>query len=103
VYSESKLDDRIGASLITSYLKRLENGEQKDWALRNAKLDYLKKVTSEEGYNPIYWAGLQVMGDVSPVSIGGRSNDWIWFVVLLLLISIGLIFRQRNKRNTKKV
>jgi len=46
---------------------------------------------------------LQVMGDVSPVSIGGRSNDWIWFVVLLLLISIGLIFRQRNKSNTKKV
>ncbi len=103
VYSESKLDDRIGASLITSYLKRLENGEQKDWALRNAKLDYLKKVTSEEGYNPIYWAGLQVMGDVSPVSIGGQSNDWIWFVVLLLLIGIGLVFRQRNKRNTKKV
>jgi CHAT domain-containing protein len=103
VYSESKLDDRIGASLITSYLKRLENGEQKDWALRNAKLDYLKKVTSEEGYNPIYWAGLQVMGEVSPVSIGGQSNDWIWFVVLLLLIGIGLVFRQRNKRNTKKV
>ena len=101
VYSESKLDDRIGAFLITSYLKRLENGEQKDWALRNTKLEYLKKVTSEEGYNPIYWAGLQVMGDVSPVEIG--KSYVIWYCIVGLTLLVGLIFIIKRRHLLRSV
>ena len=94
VYATWKLDDQIGATMITTYLKRLEEGEQKDWALRNAKLDYLKHVTSEEGYNPIYWAGLQVMGDVSPVEIGKTYVIWYWIVGLTLLVGLGFVIKR---------
>ncbi len=103
LYATWKLDDQIGANLISSYLKHLEKGEQKDGALRNAKLEYLQQVTSEEGYNPIYWAGLQVMGDVSPVTIGSQVNDWVWVALVILLIIIGVIFIQRHNRKRKKV
>ena len=103
LYATWKLDDQIGANLISSYLKHLEKGEQKDGALRNAKLEYLRQVTSEEGYNPIYWAGLQVMGDVSPVTIGSHVNDWIWVALFILLISIGVIFIKHHNRKRKKV
>ncbi len=71
VYSNWKLDDKIASEILGDFLKRLANGEPKDWALRNAKMNYLKNVKSMEGYNPIYWGGLQVMGDVSPVEMGG--------------------------------
>ena len=103
LYATWKLDDQIGANLISSYLKHLEKGEQKDGALRKAKLEYLQQVTSEEGYNPIYWAGLQVMGDVSPVTIGSHANDWIWVALFILLISIGVIFIKHHNRKRKKV
>jgi mannose/fructose-specific phosphotransferase system component IIA len=94
VYATWKLDDYIGASMITTYLKRIEAGEQKDWALHNAKLDYLKHVTSEEGYNPIYWAGLQVMGDVSPVEIGKSYVIWYYIVGLILLVGVGFVIKK---------
>ena len=94
VYATWKLDDLVGATMITNYLKRLEEGEQKDWALRNAKLDYLKHVTSEEGYNPIYWAGLQVMGDVSPVEIGNSYIIWFSIVGLMLLVGVGFVIKR---------
>ena len=94
VYATWKLDDYIGASMITTYLKRIEAGEQKDWALHNAKLDYLKHVTSEEGYNPIYWAGLQVMGDVSPVEIGKSYVIWYYIVGLILLVGVGCVIKK---------
>ena len=67
----------------------------KDWALRNAKLAYLQNVTSEEGYNPIYWAGLQVMGDVSSVEIGKSYVIWYYIVGLTLLVGLGFIIKRR--------
>ena len=90
VYSNSLLDDKVGAEILADFLERLKNGEMKDWALRNAKLNYLKQVTSEEGYNPIYWAGLQVMGDVSSVEIG--KSYVIRYCIVGLSLLVGLIF-----------
>ena len=94
LYATWKLDDQIGANLVSSYLKHLEKGEDKDDALRNAKLEYLRQVTSEEGYNPIYWAGLQVMGDVSPVEIGKSYVIWYCIVGLTLLVGLGFLIKR---------
>ena len=101
LYATWKLDDQIGANLISSYLKHLEKGEQKDGALRNAKLEYLQQVTSEEGYNPIYWAGLQVMGDVSPVEIG--KSYVIWYYIIGLTLLVGLIFIIKRRLRLRSV
>jgi len=90
VYSNSVLDDKVGAEILADFLERLKNGEMKDWAIRNAKLAYLQNVTSVEGYNPIYWAGLQVMGDVSPVEIG--KSYVIWYCIVGLTLLVALIF-----------
>ena len=94
LYATWKLDDQIGANLVSSYLKHLEKGEDKDDALRNAKLEYLRQVTSEEGYNPIYWAGLQVMGDISPVEIGKSYVIWYCIVGLTLLVGLGFVIKR---------
>ena len=95
VYSNSVLDDKVGAEILADFLERLKTGEMKDWALRNAKLAYLQNVTSEEGYNPIYWAGLQVMGDVSSVEIGKSYVIWYCIVGLTLLVGLGFIIKRR--------
>ena len=94
VYSNSVLDDKVGAEILADFLERLKNGEMKDWAIRNAKLAYLQNVTSVEGYNPIYWAGLQVMGDVSPVEIGKSYVIWYCIVGLTLLVGLGFIIKR---------
>jgi hypothetical protein len=90
LYSIWKLDDKIGSEVIASFLERVKKGEQKDVALRAAKKEYLENVTSEEGYNPIYWAGLNVMGNVAPIEIHQSEISW-WKIgsVILLFFLLG--------------
>jgi CHAT domain-containing protein len=99
VYSEWKLDDQVGAILFNNYLNRLANGEQKDWALRNAKLDYLQSLGNEDGSNPVYWSGLQVMGDVSPLTFGNGLNlEWVIIIASMLIVSLLIFLRLKIKK-----
>ncbi len=99
VYSEWKLEDQVGAILFNNYLNRLANGEQKDWALRNAKLDYLQSLGNEDGSNPVYWSGLQVMGDVSPLTFENDLN-LVWKIIIasILIVSLVIFLRLKIKK-----
>jgi len=92
LYSIWKLDDKIGSEVIASFLERLKKGEQKDVALRAAKKEYLDNVTSEEGYNPIYWAGLNMVGNIAPIQIQ-NSDISLWKIGIAILLFLLLGYR----------
>jgi len=92
LYSIWKLDDKIGSEVIASFLKRMEKGEEKDVALRGAKKEYLENVTTEEGLNPIYWAGLNVIGNVAPIQIQ-NSDISLWKIGIAILLFLLLGYR----------
>jgi hypothetical protein len=92
LYSIWKLDDKIGSEVIASFLERVKKGEQKDVALRAAKKEYLENVTSEEGLNPIYWAGLNVIGNVAPIEIKNSEIPW-WKIGIAILLFLLLVYR----------
>lgn len=92
LYSNWKLDDKIASELIASFLSKIRNGKEKDIALREAKTEYLKNVVSEDGFNPIYWSGLNVMGNVAPIEIERNEITW-WKVFISILLFLVLAFK----------
>ncbi len=92
VMSLWKVDDRSTSELMKYFYQHLKNGERKDEALRNAKLDYLANTDDELLQHPYYWAGFILSGDTSPVA---PSNQWWWLAGIGLILGGGLTFRKK--------
>lgn len=94
-----KIDEKASTVLIEAFYKNLLDGMDKDEALRQAKLHYLK-TSNGRTLAPPYWAGLVLMGDTSPVVISeAKDNKWWWIggggVLLLALIGIVLVRKRK--------
>ena len=83
-----KIDEQSSSQIIKLFYVNLADGMSKDKALRNAKLDY---ISSAEGrtISPQYWAGLVLIGDVSPIHIS-TSKPWVFWI--LIGVTIVLLF-----------
>lgn len=86
-----KIDDQSSAKIMQGFYANLNQKMPKHTALRKAKLEFLSS-SPQELSNPLFWAGMIVVGNVSPVQIstGGPSNV-IWIVGLgVLTIGLGV-------------
>lgn len=90
--------DEVSSSQIVGYFYEfLSKGLPKDEALKNAKLKYLSTVEGR-GADPQYWAGLVLMGDISPIKMEqGMQSKWQWNAGFLVIGMI-LFFVIRKKR-----
>lgn len=96
-----KTDDQTSSEIILSFYEELNKGLEKDEALRNAKLKYLNNAKSSDDANPVYWAGMVVFGDNSPIHLETKNSNIKWyFIIAALTILAGgfLIMRKRKKR-----
>ena len=91
LYSIWKLEDKTASVIIADFLKNLEQGQSKDMALRNAKLAYLNHAVSSEEYRPMYWASLQIVGNINPLVFKPKTSVYWWLLLFPLLIGIVLI------------
>jgi CHAT domain-containing protein len=60
------VDDQSTSLLMQKFYEGLKKGQNKDEALRNAKLDFLKNA-DEVKANPFYWSGMIFVGDMNPL------------------------------------
>lgn len=91
-----EINDETSTKIITRFYYHLSKGKEKDVAMRQSKLDYLKN-SSPVFTNPYYWAAYEVLGDTRPVT----QNKTLPIVVLafwvIVVCGIALIyFRRRN-------
>ena len=93
LYSIWKLEDKTASIIIADFLKNLEKGQSKDMALRNAKLTYLKNANSEEEYRPMYWASLQLVGNINPIIFKTKTSIY-WWLLLPFIIGVSIVFRK---------
>jgi hypothetical protein len=97
-----KQDDKTASVLLSYFLENLALGQAKDDALRNAKINYLKNAKSTEELKPIYWAGLQITGNLEPIEVTNLmqssffSNYWYLLIGILLIVA-GIIFKIKRK------
>lgn len=97
VMSLWKIDEKVSSEVIARFYRYLSEGMPKHKALRQAKLDHLDKAQDELAL-PYYWAGMVLVGDVTPVEVGGTR--WWWWLIGALLVALAavLLWRRRPER-----
>ncbi len=88
-----KIDEQTSAIITELFYQNLLKGLRKDEALRLAKLKYLQSAKSRT-LAPQYWAGLIIMGDVSPIVLYKKSYWAVYLSIALIgCIIAGLAIR----------
>ncbi len=97
-----KIDEKSSTEIIELFYRNIKKGMAKDKALQQAKLKYL---TNAHGRTraPQYWAGLVLIGDVSPIHFTPSSNVLYWVLGGITLIIVALLFLKRSRRKAHSV
>ena len=91
-------NDKSTATLMDNFYKHLADGQPKNRALQNAKLDYIK---SNEGLkaHPYYWSQFVISGNTNPIST--NSNYYmpitLVFIAGSFLLLLTIYFVRKNK------
>nr|WP_246454817.1 CHAT domain-containing protein [Hyunsoonleella aquatilis] len=94
-----KVDERSTSEIIELFYKNIDEGKPKNEALRLAKLDYIKN-TEGRTVAPKFWAGLVLMGDVSPIEISNTTTPWKWLIFIGFVVIGILLFLKLRKANS---
>ncbi|MEL6535880.1 MAG: CHAT domain-containing protein [Bacteroidota bacterium] len=91
-----RVPDQETARLMEGYYAALAEALPPTQALRQAKLDYLQRVTDPLRAHPFFWSGFVHTGQDEPLS-EGRSSLWVYITgggILVILVGF-LVYRRR--------
>ena len=92
-----KIDEQSSAIILKDFYENLSNGLSKDEALKEAKKNYIATAKGRT-LSPQYWAGLVLIGDITPIEIVTNSNlNILLGIGILILIAIFILLRIRKK------
>jgi len=80
-----KVNEKSTKDIIVGFYKNLKNGNTKDEALKQAKLDYLKNT---DDAHPYYWASLVAIGNTKPLL---QKQQLFNLKLLWLLFPFGVV------------
>lgn len=89
VMSLWKIPDKETKKIMVFFYKHLKNGEPKNEALKNAKLDYLTTTKDRNLRHPYYWSGFVLNGNTN--SLAPIKNDKYYFISAFLLFGSVII------------
>ncbi|MCP4439289.1 MAG: CHAT domain-containing protein [Aureispira sp.] len=93
VVSLWQVNDKSTAEIMEFFYKNLATGMDKSKALRQAKLEYLKKA-QDIAAHPAFWSPFIQLGDSKSIELAQKGNDWIWWIVgalgLAILLGLGV-------------
>ncbi|MEY3368077.1 MAG: hypothetical protein RI973_1232 [Bacteroidota bacterium] len=74
------IDDKASAEIMEAFYANLMQGQEKDEALRNAKLAFLEREQHSGRAHPIYWAAFVPVGNMA--ALGGGRPWWLLAVAI---------------------
>jgi len=97
VMSMWEVEDYAGSEVIKMFYRNLINGKTKSQALRNARMEFLKKADQQRSH-PYYWSTLVVYGDDSSLYFG-KYRLISAIVSLVLILSLLFYIFYKNPRS----
>ncbi|GAB5533630.1 MAG: hypothetical protein Roseis3KO_54070 [Roseivirga sp.] len=94
-----KVNDEAGASITQQFYRNLQSGNQKDEALRQAKLKYLEESDNLTS-SPFYWGSYILIGDTSTIELKEKAAiSFYWILaVFVVLGTLGLGLRSLSRK-----
>lgn len=83
-----KIPDAVTSNIMVKLYSSLVKEDDKDVALRSAKLDYLNETTDPLHGHPYFWAGFVLMGDTQSITL---NNDIAVKAILLILALVVIL------------
>lgn len=83
------VDDKNTKEMMQSFYEYLQQGMDKDAALRQAKLTYLEAHPDSEAH-PFFWAGFVPIGDMTAMSGEGFGR---WVYLLMAMLAFGVLLK----------
>jgi len=90
-----KIDEESSMKIMELFLKHLNQGDTKSEALQKAKLEFLATAGPRTA-NPIYWAGLNIVGNNDTILLEENNYYW-WSFVLVFPVAGGFWYWRRRK------
>jgi CHAT domain-containing protein/tetratricopeptide (TPR) repeat protein len=94
-------DEQSTYAITTGLHRRLAQGFDKDQALRESKLEFIR--TNDHAHSlPYFWANMILLGNPQPlVLLHSRPFSWWWPADLAVLLLVILLFCVKSFRNTR--
>lgn len=96
--SSWKIDEETSLKITQLFLKHLQEGYTKSEALQKAKLEFLA-TASPRTASPIYWAGLNIVGNNDTILL--KENNYYWWSFALIFPVIGGFWYSRRRKLAK--
>jgi CHAT domain-containing protein len=90
-----EVDEKSTLAITASFFSYLNQGHSKSWALQKAKLDFIKS-SNPRNANPLYWAGLQLIGSNQSTPLGDNQIQYAWFLIIFPLLGLGYYLKKRR-------
>ena len=91
-------DDQASKNVMIQFYENLKNGQSKEDAMRNAKLEYLSRTKTEDEAFPFFWLTYNIIGNETAIDLSpSLSIFWVFggaFAFCLLVL--GLRKRQQQ-------
>lgn len=95
-----EIDDKSTSEISTKFYANLKDGQNKASALRNAKLDYLSTIKSDNYAHPYYWAAPIIVGNPDAVSFSHTLYVYL-LTVTVIIFALLITFKQKTKSPSK--
>jgi len=92
-----EVEDKSGVELMSSFYKYLHEGRDKDHALQQAKIDYIKSADPLKAH-PYFWSAYVSIGDQQAIVPGQSSKPQYAYLILFVLAIPPLAFYLRKRK-----
>lgn len=101
VVSLWQVHDNATSKLMGNFYNQLDQGLNKDEALKNAKIEYLKSAKGIYAH-PAFWSSFILMGKTDAVNIKSKGliGFWGFGMIVLILLSTGGYLLHRKKASS---
>ena len=97
VYTLWKVDDRASSRLMEHFYTFLAKGMEKDKALQQARIHYLKEAQGKEAH-PFYWSGFVLAGAAD--ALPKKRSRWYWWMAsIAAVLTLWLFYKKFIKNN----
>lgn len=93
-----EIDEQSSTQIIDFFYTNLSKGLPKDEALQKAKLEYINTAEGRT-ISPQYWAGLVLIGDVSPLDLTISKPIYLYLIIMAVAFFLFYIFFKRRFKN----